>query len=274
MLIEGFSNSVYLRLAERVTEAVRDLGFRPTIGLVAADATAIRDQVANWQSERLEGVFVGPLWQASLLAAVEDAAGAMPVVTYGAVASPRLGAVVLDFDAVWQRLLDHLRSRGHDKIGWVGQTIDWEAAARTGLPLSDAALATLRAWTLRPPDERNATDREDALRGLVDRWRSADPSQRPTAFMCNNDNAAMYLMTAFREAGVAIPQEVSITGLDNVPESRHLSPPLTTMDLNIRRIAERATALLMERIDEPTAPPRHERRVPELVVRESVGPPH
>ncbi|GAA0365624.1 LacI family DNA-binding transcriptional regulator [Microbispora corallina] len=91
-----------------------------------------------------------------------------------------------------------------------------------------------------------------------------------TAVFAGNDHMAMGLVRALREAGRRVPEDVSVVGFDDVPESAYVWPPLTTVRQNFGEVGRRAFRLLLDRIAGAEGPVR--RLVePELVVRGSTG---
>jgi DNA-binding LacI/PurR family transcriptional regulator len=100
---------------------------------------------------------------------------------------------------------------------------------------------------------------------------AADPSV--TAVLCGNDDLAVGVMRAMNEAGRDIPGSVSVVGFDDTPNSAFLSPALTTVRLDFVGLGRACFSLLhsLVRPDAPRLPGQPVR--PELVVRESSGPP-
>ncbi|MEU9782680.1 LacI family DNA-binding transcriptional regulator [Streptomyces phaeochromogenes] len=94
-----------------------------------------------------------------------------------------------------------------------------------------------------------------------------------TAILCGNDDLALGVVRALHETGRAIPGDVSVAGFDDAPHSAYLTPSLTTVRLDFTGLGRSAFALLHGVLEEsaPIAP--HPISVPELVVRESSGPP-
>jgi DNA-binding LacI/PurR family transcriptional regulator len=93
----------------------------------------------------------------------------------------------------------------------------------------------------------------------------------PTAVFAANDQLALGLLHAFAEAGVRVPGDVSVVGFDDVDGAAHFVPPLTTVRQGFRELGERCLRMLLDLIDGGEA---HADTVqPELVVRESTGPP-
>ncbi|MCL6739481.1 LacI family transcriptional regulator, partial [Streptomyces neyagawaensis] len=98
-----------------------------------------------------------------------------------------------------------------------------------------------------------------------------DPSV--TAILCGNDDLALGVLRALRENGRSVPDDVSVAGFDDAPHSAYLTPSLTTARLDFTGLGRAAFALLHGVLEQsaPIAP--HRVSVPELVVRESSGPP-
>jgi DNA-binding LacI/PurR family transcriptional regulator len=98
---------------------------------------------------------------------------------------------------------------------------------------------------------------------------AADPAV--TAVLCGNDDLALGVLRAMREAGRPVPASVSIVGFDDIPQAEFFTPALTTVRLDFTELGRAAFATLQERIG--AAPAAGSRPAPELLVRESSGPP-
>jgi len=92
---------------------------------------------------------------------------------------------------------------------------------------------------------------------------------RPTAVFAANDTTALETMAVARSLGLAIPEDVSVVGFDNVPESALGDPPLTTVEQPIQQMGIDAVRLLIELIENPLAPPSRVVLPTRLVVRQS-----
>ena len=132
--------------------------------------------------------------------------------------------------------------------------------------------AALAAWgvALAPPRLVEAAytleDGAGAARGLL----ALDP--RPTAIICGNDVLAAGAMLAIREAGLAVPRDVSVTGFDDIELARLLDPPLTTVHVPHRRMGQCAAELLLEMCAGASGAAGVELSA-ELVERRSLAPP-
>jgi DNA-binding LacI/PurR family transcriptional regulator len=98
---------------------------------------------------------------------------------------------------------------------------------------------------------------------------AADPAV--TAVLCGNDDLALGVIRAMREAGRAVPGSVSVVGFDDIPQAAFLTPALTTVRLDFTELGRASFALLRGQTGAAVAGrPRPE---PRLIVRESSGPP-
>lgn len=93
-----------------------------------------------------------------------------------------------------------------------------------------------------------------------------------TAIFCANDQMALGLIHALGLRGIDVPRHISVIGFDDIPESAHMMPPLTTVRQDFARVGELAVAVLVaalsgEELPDTTPMPA------ELVVRESTAPP-
>lgn len=93
----------------------------------------------------------------------------------------------------------------------------------------------------------------------------------PDAFMCANDHTAALLLRALHQANIRVPEQVRVVGFDDVKFSTLVSPQLTTVQQPWREIATIAFRIMMDRLADPTLPPRHVTSAPRLIVRESCG---
>jgi LacI family transcriptional regulator len=96
----------------------------------------------------------------------------------------------------------------------------------------------------------------------------------PPALFCANDMIAYGCIEALRRSGRRVPQDVSVIGFDNLPQSERLTPPLTTIDVRKHTMGSMAMQLLTERIDAgPSIPARKVVIGAELISRKSVSDP-
>jgi LacI family repressor for deo operon, udp, cdd, tsx, nupC, and nupG len=98
-------------------------------------------------------------------------------------------------------------------------------------------------------------------------WSAAE--EPPDALFCLNDDLATGALRELHRLGVAVPQDVSVVGFDDVEQSQFTTPALTSVALDNAALAGSALRLLAERVDGASGPAKDVRIGHRLVVRES-----
>jgi DNA-binding LacI/PurR family transcriptional regulator len=94
---------------------------------------------------------------------------------------------------------------------------------------------------------------------------------RATAVFCANDQMATGVVHALADRGLSVPRDVSVVGFDDIPESQHSMPPLTTVHQDFDGVGRVAVEVLVARLD-GEATPDYPPFQPWLVTRGSTGP--
>lgn len=113
---------------------------------------------------------------------------------------------------------------------------------------------------------RHGNDRAGPLAGE----KICQQSQRPDGVVAINDALGIGLMAGLHEAGISVPGEISIIGIDNIPLSGLVYPGLTSIMPPLAEMAEVMVERLIERIENPTLSPAEFLFPPALVRRQSV----
>jgi DNA-binding LacI/PurR family transcriptional regulator len=164
------------------------------------------------------------------------------------------------------RATDYLLALGHETVWHVAGPADWPAARTRERAWRD----TLSAAGCPPPPVLRG---DWSARSGYEQVKLVAGRERISAVFAGNDQMALGALRALREAGLDVPGQVSLVGFDDVPEAAHYWPPLTTVRQDFDEVGRRGLDLLVEQI---SGVPRIERLVvvePELIVRQSSGPP-
>ncbi len=194
----------------------------------------------------------------------ELAGNRIPVVFYD-VGTPvrNITNIRVNYRRGMQKVISYLYSLGHRRMGFVGHH-------STLAPIDERVKVLLDA-TARYPDLRVQTAADaDSLEGgrLAARTLLA-ANPRPTAIVCVNDLMAVGALRELRDRGLRVPEDVSITGFDNVKLAQFCDPPLTTVHIPRDEIGRTICECLMT--DERALGAREFVIDPELVVRDSTG---
>lgn len=165
---------------------------------------------------------------------------------------------------------EHLLELGHRRLAMIRGPEENSDAAERLQGFRDAlaahGLAAEPRWLLEGDFREESGYRAGAaLAGL---------EPRPTAVFAANDAMAIGCLQALRERGLAVPADVALAGFDDIPISRFLSPPLTSVRVAIAEMGGRAMERLIQAIERDPATPRHHEVVAAtLVVRASTSAP-
>jgi len=96
-------------------------------------------------------------------------------------------------------------------------------------------------------------------------------TRRFSAVFAASDRMALGLLHAFHEGGAHVPGDISVVGFDDMPDSRHFLPPLTTVRQDFAEIGRRAVEMLLGELGNSDAVTERAQILPELVVRGSTG---
>lgn len=162
----------------------------------------------------------------------------------------------------------HLAALGHRRIAMVtGPPTNHDAAER--LRGFRRAVAEL-GLEAEPGLEIAGDFTEHSGRLAAAALLALDP--RPGAVFAANDDMAIGLVAGLREAGVALPDEVAVAGFDDIPYARFITPPLTSVRIDITELGERAMARLLDVIQKPGGRQGAHHTLPaSLVARASCG---
>src|SRR5699024_4323662 len=174
---------------------------------------------------------------------------------------PEIASVVGDNRGGMHQLLAHLRALGHRRIGYAGGPgASWsDAQRRAGIARADEPdVQVVDLGAFRPGSAGGVAAADEALAAGV------------SAVMAFNDQLALGILGRLRDREVDVPQQMSVTGFDDVPVARLLAPALTTVSVPMLQVGERAAGLLID----PAAQISQPIRLPvQLQVRASTMPP-
>ena len=165
---------------------------------------------------------------------------------------------------------DHLIALGHRRVAFLGGRPDLRSAQLR----EEGFRAAFSAAGLTPdPDLMKVGGYHPDLAEAPARELLNLPAERrPTAVFAANDISAIKVLEVARELGLRVPEDLSVIGYDNVPESASSTPPLSTVAQPLHEMGVTALRILLAMLaGQPVE--RHVRMPTELVVRASTAPP-
>lgn len=160
-------------------------------------------------------------------------------------------------------LTDYLVEMGHTKIGFIG-TINATSSINDRFLgymkcLIESHLDYRPEWTISDRNERGI------LHDKLD-----FPEEMPTAFVCNCDETAFRVINALKSKGVRVPEDISVVGYDNYVVSNICIPTITTIEVNLDKMASASVGLIMRKLENPGYSGGRRIISGDLIIKESV----
>jgi LacI family transcriptional regulator len=188
-----------------------------------------------------------------------------PVVFVKAGVSDRYSSVLVDNTGATERVVDHLLELGRTRVAHISGPTSWHEANdriegwRRGLEKHgvspDPELCVEGNWS--------PASGSDAMKALLDRVPDLD------AVLVANDRMALGAMHVIRSRGLRIPDDVAVTGFDDIEDAAWFAPPLTSVRQPLTEMGRLAVRTLLSEVRDRSVRPTTMPLQAELVVRES-----
>jgi DNA-binding LacI/PurR family transcriptional regulator len=281
LLVPSAANPFHGAMARAVEVAAQARGYQVVLGNSLRDPKRERRYAEDFFDFGIRGVIAGssPL---DLGHFAELMARGLAIVAFDLVTSDA-GAPAIDSVSIDNRMAGYLATRhlvdlGHRRIGYVSGATPTRsrrdrlegyraALAEAGVPVDQGLIAGGKAAA--GYDDIHAAEHGRAATTALLRL-----SEPPTGLVALNDMHAIGAAAAVRDAGLSVPGDVSVVGIDDIPLAGLFNPALTTVRQPIETLGEAAVDLLVKRLngDRPKRP-RHIVFEPQLVIRQSSAPP-
>ena len=269
VLVPNLVNPFFLRLIEGIEQAAQEAGYSVLLGDTQGKPDRENDYAGMVLSNRADGLIQ---LDHSFPFSEQDAdlATGIPMVSVceRIAGDKKYPYIELDNYAAGRALAHHLIAYGHTEFAVI-------AGQRTSIIHDDrmgGIRSVMKEENITFTDEHVVGDSytfETGINGIKELF---SRKKRPTAVICLNDDIAIGAMHEINNQGLKIPDDISVTGFDNVRVSAYLNPPLTTVDQPAYEMGRRAVDVLVRMIRQE--PLRRIREIMpfQLLERESTGP--
>jgi LacI family transcriptional regulator len=160
---------------------------------------------------------------------------------------------------------EHLLKQGHERVAFVGGDMKEQTGLERYMGYRDAIIDAGLKLEERYIFESNYTESGGYLCGKE----IVKMSDVPTAVVASNDLMAIGIMNACDEAGIKIPGDIAVVGMDNTDIAKRVSPKLTSVAMMQEEIGRNAAQILMDRLNGDVSEKKTIKLLPRLVVRNS-----
>lgn len=150
-------------------------------------------------------------------------------------------SILCDGSEASKDAVNYLIGLGHTRIGYIGETFN---------EVRYVGYRTAMIENKLPTESRYVADVILTYEGgYIGAKKLLESAPNITAVFCANDISAVGAMRAFQEAGLSIPNDISVIGIDDIEVSKYLIPPLTTIHIPIEEMGNIAAKVLIDRIN-------------------------
>jgi len=266
VMVLDLHNPIFAEIIDGVYAVTEERGYHTMLVSGRDDPDAERSEIDTLLQFQIEGLMLlGHRLPGGPMGAITAECPAI-MVSHRDDSVPGLDSVTND-DAAGARLaVDHLVALGHRRIAHVDGGDNQVARLRRSGYL--AAMQAHGLGDLARCFGGSFTD-DGGYRGARAALRSR---QRPTALFVANDLAAVGALAAATDAGLRVPDDLSVVGYDGMALGGLRSLDLTTVAQPLREMGHAAARMLLERVERPREAPAHLDVAPQLVVRGTTGP--
>ncbi len=247
LIANNFHNPLILEVFDLFTRGLQDRGLRPLL-VNLSDATDPAASVRMLRQYSVDGVIVASSTLPTSFAEAFKTAGLPVVHTFARKsAAPDVHVVGIDNVDCGRMAAEALVARGYRKVGFLGGP----AMATSTQDRATGFLDEIRAHPGMSVRVSYATDYTfDAGRAEMQRLLAA-PQE---AYFCGDDLLAVGALSAIEDAGLSVPGDIGLIGLNDMEMSRWQNIGLTTIHQPIAQIIEAAIDLVVTAIEEPDRP--------------------
>jgi len=266
-ILSDLHNPFFAEVADGIERGAVSHGYRALLSSGFLDPQREAAAQETLLQLRIDGLLmIGTLSPIGLL---EAAATSVPVVLVGATTrSSIVDSVANDDVAGAASVVDHLVALGHRRIAHIhAGSLTVAKARRRGYEQAMAA-AGLSGEVMAV---RGAFTEDGGHLAMAQILAAGDPL--PTAVFVANDFAALGALGAIADAGLAVPDDMSIVGYDGISIAQTRAVSLTTVAQPSAEMGQLAVDMVLQRLEGRRTAVRHVVLSPRLVVRTSTGPP-
>lgn len=191
----------------------------------------------------------------------------IPILIYGVAGQVPYPTIDVKRDQASKLAVDHLCELGHRHIVYIGQPVRYDLLQEEKIRMfREEAEKRNLIYEIAPVDDMETHSGYLAAKEILQQ------AARPTAVISGSYDLTRGILQAAQELKLQVPDDLSIVSYDNIPQSATLEVPLTTIGVDIVKIADKVTETLLHLIDDKSVPLSIYME-PELIIRRSTSVP-
>ena len=271
IIVENITNPFFPELIQSFEEIAAARGYEILVSSTNSDSAILAACARRMLERKVDGVAVMTFGEEEPVLDQLVHRGVPIVLAEFKLDDPKASTILLDYSSGIHAAVRHLADLGHCAIGFLAGPHSLHSAITRekdfGAAIAAAGLTLEKKWVIEcDHTPKGGVTGFEQLRKLA---------QRPTAILCSNDMTAIGVLRAAYAAGLRVPQDLSVVGLDDIGFAEYTLPPLTTIRLSRVELAQAAFEALRIQAEDPENPKMKREFLvsTSLVVRGSTAPP-
>ena len=268
LIVSEITNPFFPELIQEFEHAVVGHQYEILIGSTSDDPQQMERCARRMLERKVDGVAVMTFGNEEFFLQRFDAEHIPTVFIDSMPERPETDALNVDYRAGIYEGVQHLAVLGHRDIGFISGPLHM----RSSQARKNAFLRCLRStglianpsWIIE--GDHTLDGGRDAVQKLL------KLRKKPTAVICSNDMTAIGVQHALFEAKLRVPEDLSLIGFDDIHLAEYTIPPLTTVRMSCKDLAQRAVEILLANLLPREERPRVENSIgTRLIVRQTTG---
>jgi DNA-binding LacI/PurR family transcriptional regulator len=250
IIVENITNPFFPELIQSFEEIAVANGYEILVSSSNSDPKVLTNCIRRMLERKVDGVAVMTFGEEEPVLDQFVNRGVPIVLAEFQLEDPKASTILLDYSTGIHEAVRHLAALGHTRIAFLSGPHSLHSALTREndfrAAIAASGLSTLPSWIV---------ECDHTLKGGVAGYcKLTSLSQQPTAVICSNDMTAIGVLRAAYMAGLRVPDDLSVIGLDDIDFAEFTLPPLTTIRLSRVDLARAAYDALSAQAEDPHNP--------------------
>ncbi len=247
LVVSEITNPFFPEIVQAFEQLAVQNNYEILLGSTGTDAKRTEDAVRRMLERRVDGVAVLTFgMEENLIADLRFRKVPLVFVDVGPPVSG-ISNIRIDYQAGIRQAIQHLAAMRHTRIGFISGPSQLKSANARKLAYQES----MHEIGLEVPSKYVVEGDHTLEGGMSCLEKLAELSSLPTAVLCSNDMTAIGVIRQAYELGIAVPNQLSVIGFDDIHLAQFITPPLTTVQMSQSALAKLAFDALLKELEKP-----------------------
>jgi LacI family transcriptional regulator len=254
------------QMVSNITQHAKSSGYRVSLSSVQQlERIEIKAALNDLHGHMIDGIIMIAPIASDFMGEIRDLVGDIPFIQIDTKPQPGIPSVAIEQVYGSKLAVEHLIGLGHRQIAEVSGPMTWHDA----IMRHHSWVTTMENHKL--PHHMSVEGNWSAKSGYEGVTTLFKSGAKFTGLVVANDQMALGAMAALNEYGFKIPEDISVVGFDDIPESAYFLPALTTVHQDFDALGAQSVEYLVSLMKNPETPIHQRVLYPELMIRKSTA---